>query len=153
MAQDARYDPTDLGEEISQVRFLIGDTSSPFQLSDPEIQYLLDVGGSPIQAAIGAVRALIAKVTSSGGVTKRVGDLQIGSGDRVDHYRLLLQELENQAAVNDPATIYVGGQSRDEDLSDRRDSDLPPPRFVIGQDDFQEFDRNLDRNQLTDPSP
>ncbi len=129
------YDPEDLSTDLNRVRLMVGDTDADErQLSDEEVEYMLDTHGSVGVAAVHAARAIMARYARL--VTKAVGDLRIAYSDRHGHYRELVDYLETLATADDPYQIYVGGLSFDEARSDLRDTDLPPPRFEVGIHDF-----------------
>ncbi len=129
------YDPEDLSTDLNRVRLMVGDTDEDDpQLSDEEIEYLVDTYAGVETAAVHAARAIMAQYARL--VTKAVGDLRISLSDRHAHYKELVDYLETIAATSDPYTFYIGGQSFDEIDSDARDIDLPPGRFAVGMHDF-----------------
>lgn len=117
-----------------EVRFLLGDTTSPGDLSDEEVDYLLATYTTAGSAALNGARTLMAKF--AGEVDRQVGDLRISASQKYRQYSALIAELVEVASRTTPNNIYVGGQSRDERVTDEQDTDLPPPRFTVGQDDF-----------------
>lgn len=117
-----------------EVRFLLGDTTSPGDLSDEEVDYLLATFTTVGSAALNGARMLMAKF--AGEVDRQVGDLRISSSQKYRQYSGLIVELEAIASRTTPSDIYVGGQSIEERVTDEQDTDLPPSRFTVGQDDF-----------------
>ncbi len=133
------YDPEDLSSDLNRVRLMVGDTDADErQLSDEEVEYMLDTHSSVGVAAVHAARAIMARYARL--VTKAVGDLRIAYSDRHGHYRELVDYLETLATADDPYQIYVGGQSFDEDRADLRDTDLPQGQFAVGMHDFPRRD-------------
>jgi len=119
------------------VRFLIGDTVSPGDLSDEEIAFLLTTYSDNVgRAAMAAVSALIAKFAKD--VDKQVGDLRIFSSQKVRAYERARQYLESILNVYAPLEIYAGGLSYDEQESDDLDTDLPQSFFRRRMHDMPE---------------
>ena len=109
------------------VRMYIGDTDSDsWQLTDPEIDYLLTTFGSPLFAAAQAARNIASKYARK--VTKRVGDLSISYGDLQKNYLDLAAELEARASTMGIAP-YSGGTSIADIIAVNQNTDRPKPSF------------------------
>ena len=102
------YDAT-LPTPMDYVRFLIGDTDAPWQLTNTEIDALLSkAGGHEFPAAIQACRALSARYTRKSG-NSTVGPFSINYLDMATGYADLAVELERQQIMSSPASPYVSG--------------------------------------------
>lgn len=124
---------------VDAVRLLVGDTSSPGDLSDEEIEYFLarydDNAG---RAALAAVGVLIAKFAKD--VDKQVGDLRIFSSQKVRGYERARQFIETIVSTYDPVGMWAGGVSRSERAEDDANTDLQDPYFRRRMHDFDEYD-------------
>lgn len=129
------YDPQ-LDTNLDVVRFLLQDTTSPGELANEEITYLLTQQGSPEGAALAAARALYAKYARE--VTKAVGDLRLAASDKAKAWEAVLAHLEIVAATTNPTEIYVGGVNTTDRETDVEDADLVPPRFELGFTDYED---------------
>lgn len=80
-----------------RVRFLIGDTSSPFSLQDEEIEARLQIERNEWLAA--AVCAMQIQGLGAGAVRKRVGDLELEFSDSADNaYQRQIDWLREKGA-------------------------------------------------------
>jgi hypothetical protein len=78
----------DLDEDLSRVRFLVGDTNSAsVKFQDEELTYLLDTLGNVNDAAAAAIDGLIAKYADR--VDKTVGPLSISYSQAVKNLQTL----------------------------------------------------------------
>lgn len=126
------------------VRMYIGDTdSSSWQLTDPEIDYLLTKFGTPLFAAAQAARNIAAKYGRK--ITKRVGDLSISYAELQKNYLDLAAELDAQAATMG-AVPYAGGTSIADIVAVNENTDRPKPSFRRGM-----FDDRGGPNNTTAP--
>ncbi len=117
-----------------QVRLLIGDTTSPGDLADEEIDYLLGVHTSVGGAAMAAGRTLLLRYAKD--VDKAVGDLKISASQKYKAFKEAMDELEVLVSSSETTDIYVGGISFDERQTDTTDTDLPPLQTRTGIHDF-----------------
>lgn len=119
---------------LDTLRFTIGDTdTTDQQLSDEELQYLLDTYTTPLSAATAAVRGLIAKYSRR--VDKAVGDLKISYSQQLENYITLLSTLGSSADVS-LAPPFAGGISISDKLNTESDTDRVAPHFRIGMHDI-----------------
>jgi len=134
------YDPAVLDNTAAglrnQVRLRIGDTDASWELlQNEEIDYYLGLSGSDVlTAAIGAVRAIIAKFGRQADLW--MGHTRVHREQFFEQYRTLLEELELERTSTTVAEIYVGGIS----IADKESLDANPdavqPSFSIGADDY-----------------
>lgn len=112
------------------VRLLIGDTdTNDQQLQDGEISWFLSqAGGSALQGAIAACRALQAKYARLADTT--VDDVQVRASQRRDGYRALIASLQAQAATSPSALPYCGGISIADKAAREADTDRVEPFFT-----------------------
>lgn len=87
------YDPTT--DEIDAVRFLVGDTVSPFQLSDLEVSFALDQNSNIYGAAAICARALAARYARR--VDTKFETVESKYSQLRDSYEQLARSLEQQA--------------------------------------------------------
>lgn len=118
-----------LTSSIDKVRFLVGDTDeSDPQFQDEEIAWALTVSSDVYMAAIIVCRAAIARYSRQ--VSKSVGDLSISASEKAQHYRDLVSDLEQQAAMTALVPIpYAGGRTISDMETDETDADLVQPAF------------------------
>jgi hypothetical protein len=113
------------------VRFNIGDTQSADpQLSDEEIDYVLTLRSSVVQAAIMCCDELIARYTRQ--VTQSVGSVSVSFSDRIGHYKELIARLNLRGAAIEP---FIGGQSISDSDSVNTDTDRNGAIFSVGMFD------------------
>lgn len=134
------YSGNPASSDLDAVRFLIGDTNTADQqLSNEEIQFLIDQEGNVYRAAAKACLSISAKFARF--VDKSVGDLQISYSQRQAAYASLAQSLTNQAATRS-AIPYAGGISLADKHATEDNTDRTPPAFYRGQ--FTEPGANTD---------
>jgi hypothetical protein len=120
------------------VRLLIGDTDSADQLlQDSEVDYFLGLFGTSGSArvrpaAIRSCDAIAAKFARQVDTTNQ--GLSVGASKRMEHYQALASELRAQQGTE--ATVFLGGSSYSEAQTLDQNSDLIPPAFRRGQDDY-----------------
>lgn len=138
------------------VRSHMGDTdmSNP-QLTDPQIDYLLNLYPNPFYAAAAGCRQLASLYARK--VNKRVGDLSINYTDIAKNYRDMARELEAQGATFGLAP-YSGGISRSDKEAVNQNTDRVKPPFRekqfdnrSGLNNTSDLDGNFD-DQLSDGS-
>lgn len=121
---------------LDKVRFLLGDTKdSASELTDNEVQFLLDEEGqNPLRAAARGAETLASKY-STAVVEKQVGPLRISSGTRgltkAERYMKLAQMLWKQA-MSQSVVPWAGGISKSDKNSHLTDSDRVEPAFARG---------------------
>lgn len=94
-----------------EVRFLLGDTADPPRLTDPEIAWLLETYGSPLQAAYNGALRLVSKY--GGRTSKTVGPTSIDYGSLVDQYNGIIRMLERMGAGHHNPIPTAGGLDDD----------------------------------------
>lgn len=85
---------------MDAVRFLIHDTSSPWQFSDAEVNWAVAEAGDTYRAAAQLCWRLFQRFLETSGQEKSVGDLRIArrdGGQTGIDYRALAKELERVA--------------------------------------------------------
>lgn len=124
------------------VRLLIGDTdTTDQQLQDSEIEYFLGLfgvtgDGRVVPAAIRCCEALAAKFARQVDTTNQ--GLSVGASKRSEHYRKLADDLRDlETSV---AEVFLGGNTYTEAKLMDDNTDLIPPSFRRGQDDFVRVD-------------
>jgi hypothetical protein len=104
----------DLSTTKDKVRFLLGDTASPYELSDGEIAWLLSEDGDrPYYAAASGARTLAAKYAGEES-SRSLGDLSVSreAGSKAAEFRMLSAHLKEQAAARSgmaPRARNLGG--------------------------------------------
>lgn len=126
-------DPTDSSKDA--VRFLIGDTSATFEITDEEIAYILTLYPTPLGAAAACCRALASRFAKM--VDKEVGDLKIKYSQRQKAFLDLAGQLEQQSGLTG-LMPYAGGISVADKETVEADSDRPKPSFRSGQFDHRD---------------
>lgn len=127
------YDP-DMSEKKDEVRFKLGDTESPWLLSDEEIYAVLTKSSSGVnEASRRCCAAIIAKLGRSGASTS-VGPFSVSKGELVSHYRELMQTLSEERSLVSPVSPYVGGMY-EADRDDFDNSTLIKHTFTQGMFD------------------
>lgn len=122
--------------DIDAVRFFAQDTGTAPLLSDPEVQYLIDLAGVDATVAPRFIAAQAAELIAAryAGEVSITADGVTYSGDQLQtKYTQLAQNLrdaERRERVNG-AFPYVGGVLRGEPPSPA----VLPPNFGIGMDD------------------
>ena len=119
-------------EPIDAVRFLIGDTTSPFQLTDTEVQFALDSTTNTYLAAAMCARAIGAKYARR--VNKKFETISADYGDLKTNYDLLARQLEMQGKREGGlGTPLAGGISKADVESVDALTDRVRPYFRDGQ--------------------
>lgn len=118
-----------------QVRLLTGQTSSQDQalLYDQEINWFLTQAGGVYFASAMAAEDLGTKYAALA-MTRKVGELAVGYGDRAAYYRAQAKMLRRQGMTRG-VQVYVGGQLVAEQVSDNQDTSRTQPPFQIGMND------------------
>jgi hypothetical protein len=125
------YDPSDLSDDVSQVRVRIGDTNTHDKLlSDEELQHFIDDRGTVLLASVSAVRAIIAKLARN--IDRSNIGMSAQRSQSIQHYRDLLRELERESGAHTGAP-RVGGISKSDKATAESDSDRVAPTFFRGQ--------------------
>lgn len=130
------YDPS-LGDALSQVRFMVGDTDSTGQqLQDEEIDFLIAASGSAAGAAVSACRALAAKYARR--VHEEVGDLKLYNEQMFDHYTQLMEQLATQSMIGSLNGMpSAGGVYVAEKEAYAADTSIVQPIFSRGMHDYE----------------
>jgi hypothetical protein len=121
---------------VDRVRLLVGDTASPFSLSDAEVAWFLAEAAGVARAAAAAAGALAGRYARV--VDVSVGDVRESLSQRAKQYGDLARDLAASAAAalaREAAPIpWAGGMSRAETEAMTADGDLVPPYFYEGMD-------------------
>ena len=103
------YDPTT--DDLDAVRFLVGDTTSPYQLSDLEVTFALDQNANIYGAAAICARALAARFARR--VDIKFETVESKYSQLRDSYEQLARSLDAQAKKRGGLGIpLAGGISR-----------------------------------------
>lgn len=123
------YTNDPVGTPSDEIRFLLGDTKEPYDLSDNEVVYLLaQENGNPGRAAARGAEALQAKF-SSAWEEKRVGPLLLRTfKGKADRYATLAKLLWSQAS-NRGVVPFAGGTSATDKIARATDPDRVKPTF------------------------
>jgi hypothetical protein len=120
------FDPAD--SPIDSVRFLIGDTGTPSQLLNAEIQFALDQTTNIYAAAAICARALAGRYARE--VDSKFETIENKSSQLRANYELLARQLDQQAKKRGGmGTPIAGGISRADVESARADEDRVKPFF------------------------
>jgi len=120
------YDPEN--DPVDAVRFLVGDTTSPFQLSDTEILFALDQNSNPYAAAAICARALSARYARR--VDTKFETIESKYSQLRDSYEQLARSLDAQAKRKGALGLPVaGGISNAEVETVQNDPDRVKPFF------------------------
>jgi hypothetical protein len=125
---------------VELTRLWLGDRDKDNPIfSDTEIEVVLQVQSSPVQAAASLACARMAEVARK--VTKKIGRTSINSSDEYKHWKELAEKLENAGSGLVPnqgsglGGVLVGGLTKAERQELATDNVYDPFRFEIGQDD------------------
>ena len=112
-----------------QVRYLIGDTGPEFILTDEEIEFELETRDTLKHAALGAVNAIVAKLTKN--YEQRFETIFEKPQEAVHSYRLLAKNLEKQIQKSEVGfgAPIAGGIRRSDTFRADNDNDRVPPTF------------------------
>lgn len=114
------FDPAD--SPIDSVRFLIGDTGTPSQLTVPEIQFALDLNANIYAAAAVCARALSARYARR--VDTKFETIETRYSQLRDSFEQLARSLDQQAKRSGGlGAPLAGGISKAEVESARLDAD------------------------------
>lgn len=120
------YDPTT--DSVDSVRLLIGDTETPFQLSDLEIQFGLDQSSNVYAAAAICARALSARYARR--VDTKFETVESKYSQLRSSYEQLARSLEQQAKKRGAMGVPLAGGISEADVElARDDTDRVKPFF------------------------
>jgi hypothetical protein len=120
------FDPAD--SPIDAVRFLLGDTATPPQLTDPEIQFALDQTSNIYAAAAMCARALAGRYARQ--VDDKFETVESKNSQLRSNFDLLARQLDQQARMKGGMGLPIaGGISRAEVDAARTDEDRVKPFF------------------------
>lgn len=130
------YDPN-LGDDVSKVRFLIGDTTEPAKFSDEAITTWLALNGGNVYLTAALLADSLA-ATYASRQNLKIDGFSVDYGARADQYRRLAITLRNTAAGGAGAlgAPFVGGVSIAAMDAVESDTDRNPSRQTIGGDSF-----------------
>lgn len=123
------YTDDPAGTPTDEVRFLVGDTTSPYDLTDNEVVYLLGLeNGNANRAAARAAETLAAKYTKAY-EEKRVGPLLLRSySDKAGRFSKLAKALWSRASAT-TVVPFAGGISVTDKANREADTDVVQPTF------------------------
>jgi hypothetical protein len=120
------YDPEN--DPVDAVRFLVGDTASPFELSDTEILFALDQDANTYAAAAICARALSARYARQ--VDTKFETVESKYSQLRDSYEHLARSLDIQAKRRGGMGLPIaGGISNAEVETVQSDPDRVKPFF------------------------
>jgi len=127
-----------------EVRFLIGDTdTSEQQISDEEINYLIDSESTAIGSAIKACRNLMAKYARK--FSQSVGKVRLEYDQLINHYKMLCETLEKQQSLS--VRPYAGGISISDKETTSQDTDRVRPSFTRTLHNYEGYDERYARDE------
>lgn len=130
---------------LEEVRFLVGDTVTPGQLTDAEINYCIaDEPTSIYRAAACSARAIAA--TYARKADREIGDLEIKWSQLQKHYSQLAKDLEKRATAGVGGIVATGTS-----IAAKKSADLDTDR-VIPAFRKEEFDNRAISLSHTDPT-
>lgn len=123
-----------------QVRFLIRDTKKDnFNLNDEEIQFLLELEGSPLKAAWKAAESIAAFF--AGKCDETVGRVSVKFSQKFTQYTEMARALKRSAAIK-LATPFSGALTHTQKEVQELDNDRVQPTFTRTlHDQFRHDDR------------
>ena len=122
------------GNEIDEVRLLIGDTDTNNQMfSNEELQYYIDTYGSGVPAAIAAIKGAIAKYSRY--TDEKTGEIEVKWSQQIKNWTTLLEELTGVSSSSSVPMPFGGGISKVDVSNRNEDSDRVPDVFSVGIDD------------------
>jgi len=129
------FDPN-LGDDISKIRQLIGDTTSPGIFSNEAIQAWFDLDGNIYEAA--ALLADNLAASYSNRQSLKIDGFSIDYGARAEQYRKLAVSLRDTArnARGALGVPFVGGVSIAAMDAVDSDADRNPSRQKVGGDSY-----------------
>ena len=122
----------DLSNDLSKVRFRLGDTvDNGHLLEDEEINAILTDYPNELLASMELCKRIL-------GILARQNDrsaagVSSSRAQRFDHYTRLLEQLEG--SVSNRSEIFIGGASKSANDTLLDNDDLEPPQFAVGMDD------------------
>lgn len=120
------FDPAD--SPLDAVRFLLGDTATPPQLTDPEIQFALDQNANTYAAAAICARALSARYARR--VDTKFETVESKYSQLRDSFEQLARSLDQQAKkAGGLGAPLAGGISKMDVEAAENDNDRVKPFF------------------------
>jgi len=125
-----------------QVRFLIQDTDESDQLfQDEEINFLLELEGGPLKAAMKGAQTLAAKFARC--IDETVGKVKASFSQRYKHYSNLHKELKQHSDIRN-ALPFAGALEITQKEVQERNNNRVRPAFTTEKHEFirtrDEFD-------------
>lgn len=108
MANEYSGDPSESDKDT--VRFLLSDTSAPWNFSDEEINWSLEEYGSPYSAA--AELAVVMSGKFADKMDKTVGPLSIDYGSMAERWRTLANSIRKRSNENSGAKVLLTQNSK-----------------------------------------
>jgi hypothetical protein len=100
---------------IEQVRMGIGDITTPYILSDVQIQHYLDTNSDDVVVTIEELQPIILSALASRGALNRAEDLWEDTTSQTKNYRIAMEEAARVKAAT--ATPIIGGAVTGSSLS------------------------------------
>lgn len=122
------YD-TALSTDKDRVRFVLGDTASPWMLSDEEISATVTRYGSVTEGARNCCIAILGRLSRTGSSVS-LGPFSTSKSDLVRHYQDLLTTLEVEGAKYGSVMPYLGGLVASERTEDSITGSYTESRFT-----------------------
>lgn len=117
-----------------EVRFFLGDTDEPFDLSDAEINRFIATFGNTTTAAAELSEALYSRFSCL--VDKSIGSLKISLSQKADRYEKRAKQLREALVRNGLVEVFVGGLSKSAKRALLDDDDAVQPHTQVGEDDY-----------------
>lgn len=93
--------------DIGQVRMGIGDTTTPYILSDAQIQHYLNTHSGNVAATTIELQPMVLSALASRGSVTKVGDLSEDTTKRADNYTKALKMADKK--LGQTASPILGG--------------------------------------------
>lgn len=117
-------------DDVSKVRFYVGDTDTTDQLlTDEEITFALSEGGSVRAAASLCADRLAAQYARLADLKE--GQLSISYSQRFEQMRAVSESITDSATLSDPATPSAGGIFVADKTATEADTSLVRPSFSV----------------------
>lgn len=107
----SNYDPTDPSNPVNRVRMLIGDTKSPFLVTDEVILWYLELFNQEVAPACVPCLQIMGAFYSQQ-ADRTIGRLSINYSQLYEHTMALLTEYRKGLAFSwrqNPGTVWLGG--------------------------------------------
>lgn len=114
--------------DLDQVRFLVQDTNAKDKLlNNEEIEFLLELEGSPLKASVKAAETISA--TFARLCDEAVGQVKVSFSQKFDHYKSLAATLKASSGVK-LAMPFAGGLEESQKDVQEEDENRVQPIFT-----------------------